>query len=82
MSTDGLFLAMQTSANRHDRYVGSSFSWNPTEKKEEMFHPLSRFIVYWKSSGVAPGDTPDPADMAAYGIFRFEREDERNLLYW
>ena len=43
-----------------------------------MFDPRSRFVIV--------RDISDPAstssDVIAYSIFRFEREDRQNVIYW
>lgn len=48
--------------------------WNPPEKRKELFNPLARFLL------VAPVDNPDV--VAAYCTFRFEFEEEEDLVYW
>ena len=59
------------------RYESSSFGWDPQEKKKEMFHSLSRFLLV-----CSEGEHSAPKSLLAYSIFRFEREDDRNLVYW
>jgi len=59
--------------NMRDLYVDSSMGWNPPEKLKELFDPLARFIV------VSPVDNPDKVE--AYCTFRFEYEEEEDLVY-
>jgi len=60
-----------------------SFSWDPEEKKEEMFHALSRVVLLQPiqlDEGLqSPGASESP--VVAFSMFRFEREDKRNMLY-
>ncbi len=50
----------------------SSFGWDPVEKRKEIFHSLSRFIV-----------VHDEEDMLlAYIMFRFEHDNDEDLAYW
>ncbi|KAL4260727.1 N-alpha-acetyltransferase 40 [Pleurotus pulmonarius] len=48
-----------------------SMGWYPDEKKNELFHRLSRFILAYD------GDSA----LVAYTMFRFEFEEEKNLIY-
>jgi len=64
----------------HPRYRSSSFGWNPQQKKTEMFDPLSRFVIARDISDPA-NDLPS-SGVIAYSIFRFEREDRQNVIYW
>lgn len=53
------------------------FDWNPSEKQAEMFHELARFLlIFAKTSGSC-----EERKLLAYSIFRFEREDRRNVIY-
>ncbi|THH06809.1 hypothetical protein EW145_g3831 [Phellinidium pouzarii] len=54
------------------------FEWNPPEKQEEAFHDLSRFILV---TPAVETDSSEGQDLLAYIIFRFEREDKRNVVY-
>jgi len=51
----------------------SSFGWDPVEKRKEIFHSLSRFIV-------VHDDEEDV--LLAYIMFRFEHENDEDLVYW
>ncbi|KAF8898671.1 acyl-CoA N-acyltransferase [Infundibulicybe gibba] len=53
-------------------YINSSFGWNPPEKKSELFHKLSRFILVRPNTG-------GPA--IAFAMFRFEHEDGEDVIY-
>ncbi|KAI5124600.1 hypothetical protein M0805_004211 [Coniferiporia weirii] len=55
------------------------FEWNPPEKQAEMFDDLSRFILVTPATNVE--DENDRQDLLSYSIFRFEREDKRNVIY-
>lgn len=52
-------------------YNTSSFGWNPRRKTLEMFDPQSRFIIARLDGNVR-----------AYTIFRFDREDSQDVVYW
>ncbi|KAI0721278.1 hypothetical protein C8T65DRAFT_800390 [Cerioporus squamosus] len=45
----------------------SSLGWNPAEKKEELFHADSRFILIYSARNESAQDT-----LVAYTMFRFE----------
>lgn len=45
-----------------------------------MFDPLSRFVIARDISDPA-NDLPS-SGVIAYSIFRFEREDRQNVIYW
>lgn len=64
-----------------------SFSWEPEEKKKELFHSLARFLVVLThdvqvSTEVNDTNRVDAKEALAFCTFRFEREDGRNMLYW
>ncbi|KAL4064893.1 hypothetical protein V8B97DRAFT_2010583 [Scleroderma yunnanense] len=61
--------------NMYDFYHTSSFGWNPQSKKLEMFDPRSRFII-------ARQDDACPSNIVAYTIFRFDREEYQDVVYW
>ncbi|GJJ08765.1 hypothetical protein Clacol_002984 [Clathrus columnatus] len=51
------------------RYKSSTvFPWNPPEKRLELFHQTSRFLIIYPDGG-------DLNDLIAFTMFRFERED-------
>lgn len=59
-------------------YESSSFGWNVTEKREELFHPESRILYVHDVS----------QNLLAYGVFRFDTEDtlrpdtQCSVVYW
>lgn len=55
------------------RYVHSSFGWDPSSKRLELFDPASRFIL------VRSADTDE---LVAYSMFRFDDEDDEDVIYW
>jgi hypothetical protein len=48
-----------------------SFGWQPEQKKEELFHKHSRFVLL----------TSD-GKLRAYTMFRFDAEESLDVLYW
>ncbi|KAJ6503477.1 acyl-CoA N-acyltransferase [Mycena vitilis] len=59
--------------NMRTMYTASSFGWDPPHKKEELFNRLSRFILVYPTSGTQ--------SLVAFTAFRFEFEDDQNILY-
>lgn len=61
-------------------YISSGvFAWDPKSKREELFNKYSRFLLvtpHEDDSDVNPEET-----ILAYGIFRFERDEGRNVVY-
>jgi len=53
------------------RYTNSSFGWDPDSKRQELFHTLARFILVYGDEEV----------LSAFCAFRFEVEDEEDVLY-
>jgi hypothetical protein len=57
--------------------------WDPPSKKQELFHPDSRFVLLRRPQ---PQDNLDPLcgelDIRAYSMFRFDMEDDECVLYW
>jgi N-alpha-acetyltransferase 40 len=57
--------------------------WDPPSKKQELFHPDSRFVLLRRPQ---PQDNLDPLcgelDIMAYSMFRFDMEDDECVLYW
>lgn len=45
-----------------------------------MFDPLSRFVIARAFSD--PENGLANSGVAAYSIFRFDREDRQNVIYW
>ncbi|KIK71071.1 hypothetical protein GYMLUDRAFT_313298 [Collybiopsis luxurians FD-317 M1] len=62
-----------TDENMRELCVGSSMGWDPPDKKEELFHSLSRYIL------LSPTDNQD--QIVGFCSFRFEFEDGEDLLY-
>lgn len=58
----------------HNSYIKSSLGWNTKEKKKEFFNDLSRFLVMQSDDG--------NSDLLGFTVFRFEYEEEEDLLYW
>ncbi|KAK0198411.1 acyl-CoA N-acyltransferase [Armillaria mellea] len=59
-------------SNMRDLYAQSSFGWDPTDKRKEMFDSLSRFVVARRT---------DTQALSGYTIFRFEHENDSDMLY-
>ncbi|KAF9650498.1 hypothetical protein BDM02DRAFT_3185340 [Thelephora ganbajun] len=55
-----------------EMYETSSFCWNPTKKKREMFHKLGRFILVRSKKSTK---------IVAFTSFRFEEEEEYGVVY-
>jgi hypothetical protein len=62
----------------HRRYKSSSFGWNPSAKKEELFDQQSIFLL----ARVADDSETRADELVAYAMFRFERENRQNVVYW
>ena len=67
--------------------------WNPSEKRKELFHKRSRFIIARKP--LEPGDVDQElasepqttTPLAAFGMFRFDTEQDEEgadeeVIYW
>ncbi|PBK77254.1 hypothetical protein ARMSODRAFT_270077 [Armillaria solidipes] len=67
---EDIFAMLET--NIRDFYAQSSFGWDPTDKRKEMFDSLSRFVVARR---------PDTQALSGYTIFRFEHENDSDMLY-
>ncbi|KZT05937.1 acyl-CoA N-acyltransferase [Laetiporus sulphureus 93-53] len=65
--------------NMRGFYADSTTGWDPTTKRDELFHPDSRFIVARQSVRVLPDGRPRP--LSAYIMFRFEREEDEDVAY-
>ncbi|RDX52079.1 acyl-CoA N-acyltransferase [Lentinus brumalis] len=70
---DSIWTIFET--NMRSMMEPSSLGWNPTEKKEELFHSESRYIMAYNG-----GDKSAEA-LVAYTMFRFEPgyEDEASV---
>ncbi|KAG7450472.1 uncharacterized protein BT62DRAFT_1072541 [Guyanagaster necrorhizus] len=67
---EAIFSMFET--NMRDFYSQSSFGWDPADKRKEMFDPLSRFVVARR---------PDKQVLLGYSVFRFEHEDDSDMIY-
>lgn len=57
--------------------------WNPPSKKQELFHPDSRFVLLRRSQAQdGPEHLHEELPILAYSMFRFEMEDDECVLYW
>jgi hypothetical protein len=56
-----------TETNMKAIYIESGWGWNPIEKRNEFFHPLSRMYMLIDEAS---------NQIAGFGIFRFEYDDE------
>lgn len=45
--------------------------WDPEQKRAELFHPASRFILLFEGC-----DEPMAEDLIAFTMFRFEEEPD------
>ncbi|PIL31606.1 hypothetical protein GSI_06308 [Ganoderma sinense ZZ0214-1] len=59
----------------------SSFGWDPPEKKEELFHKNSRYILMLHDDGSLRAEEPDTR-IVAFTHFRFEFDQDEELVYW
>lgn len=69
-----------------DRFLGfriepSSFGWDPPEKKQELFHKDSRYIVMLSNVNTLQAAEPG-LRLAAFAHFRFEFDQDEELVYW
>ncbi|KAF8508128.1 acyl-CoA N-acyltransferase [Gautieria morchelliformis] len=69
-------------ANMEGWYLSTDvFDWDPVEKRAELFHRDSRFLLVVPDSGELEGD------LVAYSMFRFDAEEDMQgrdeyVLYW
>jgi N-alpha-acetyltransferase 40 len=61
------------------RYVDSSFGWDPTSKRGELFDSASRFVLVRQ---IGPPKSVESQPLIAYTMFRFDREARENVVYW
>ncbi|KAI9060158.1 acyl-CoA N-acyltransferase [Trametes sanguinea] len=66
-------------ANMRAMTEPSSFGWNPSKKKKELFHRNARYILAYAGQHVPPYE--DTLAPAAFSMFRFERDQGEDLLY-
>lgn len=71
-----LFAAnMQALYERNDAKQGSlegPGGWQPAEKRAELFHPESRFLLLWSDDFTVAGSRP--RTLVAFTMFRFDLE--------
>lgn len=66
--------------NMKSLYISSGvFAWDPKSKREELFNKYSRFLLVTPHED--DSDVKSEETILAYGIFRFERDEERNVVY-
>jgi hypothetical protein len=57
--------------------------WDPSSKKEEIFHRDSRFVLLRRSQAKDGLERlHEKLPIVAYSMFRFEMEDDDCVLYW
>lgn len=56
-----------TEMNMKNLYIESQWGWNALDKRNELFHPLSRFLIYFDES---------LNKIIGFIMFRFEFDDE------
>ncbi|KAL5534149.1 hypothetical protein ACEPAG_610 [Sanghuangporus baumii] len=64
--------------------TGNVFPWDPPEKRKQMFHEHSRFLLICpgSDSGSESSDSSVREEaVLAYCTFRFERDEGRNVVY-
>lgn len=59
------------------RLLNSSFGWDPLPKQREVFNRMSRFILVRPSENL-----PESLSLVGYTMFRFEREEDEDVVYW
>lgn len=66
--------------NMKTLYETSSLGWNPAEKRKELFHTSSRFILAYRTKFAS--DSPGAKkNLVGFSMFRFECEDEEAVVY-
>ena len=55
--------------------------WDPAEKQEQVFHADARFVLVRAPPADFEGVTTS-GQIIACCVFRFEREEGQNVLYW
>ncbi|KAM5533109.1 hypothetical protein V8D89_013252 [Ganoderma adspersum] len=58
----------------------SSFGWDPPEKKKELFHESSRYILMLHDDGTPQAEERD-LRIVAFTHFRFEYDQDEELIY-
>ena len=62
------------------RVEPSSFGWDPSEKKKELFNANARYILILHQD--ATDDTEKGPQIVAFSHFRFEHEFDEDIIYW
>ncbi|KAF9499717.1 acyl-CoA N-acyltransferase [Pleurotus eryngii] len=65
------FLTTNMQALQVNYEASPTMGWHPDKKKRELFHRLSRFILAYDNDSA----------LVAYTMFRFEFEEDENLVY-
>ncbi|TFY70367.1 hypothetical protein EVG20_g2643 [Dentipellis fragilis] len=66
--------------NMHTFYQESYIGWDPADKKAELFHQHSRFVLVRDSPHPSDGSDTD-SGILAYTMFRFDEEDGDCVVY-
>ncbi|PSR75942.1 hypothetical protein PHLCEN_2v8856 [Hermanssonia centrifuga] len=57
----------------------------PSKKKKELFHRASRFVIVYSTpqrEDEAQQQQRDEQNIAAFSMFRFDFEEDEEVLYW
>ncbi|EJD03871.1 uncharacterized protein FOMMEDRAFT_146015 [Fomitiporia mediterranea MF3/22] len=57
------------------------FPWDPKQKQKQMFHEHARFLLITPDSQEEDISLLSAEDVLAYAVFRFERDEGRNVVY-
>ncbi|KAI0660436.1 acyl-CoA N-acyltransferase [Cubamyces menziesii] len=68
-------------ANMRALVEPSSFGWDPLEKRKELFHRDSRFILVYPDDPDSQDSTKSPSAPIAFSMFRFDMEEGDDVLY-
>ncbi len=63
----------------------SSMATTPSKKKKELFHRASRFVIVYSTPQGEDGaqqQQRDEKNIAAFSMFRFDFEEDEEVLYW
>ncbi|CAL1695417.1 unnamed protein product [Somion occarium] len=74
-----------TEANMRDMAVQSSTGWDPSQKKKELFHQHSRFVIIYRIPEDVQSDSSTSHTLVdhivAFAMFRFEAERGEDIIY-